>query len=179
MTAALCPVGFFCLDVNTVVTMGLICLAVFYFIYTPPSPRPSPKPIDRESPLSPPERTMPIPQPPLPVRPETIAINTPTRGERSQYQQIGVLIEENNTGNKKILPLYGQQTYRGSNNWRYYTDTDGFQSVKLPVLHKNKNCQEEYGCDEIYDGDNIRILAYENPYKASLYPLDSPRYLPV
>ena len=54
----------------------------------------------------------------------------------------------------------------------------GFQSVKLPVLNKNKNCLEEYGCDEIYEGDAINIMAYENSYVASLYKLDSPRYLP-
>jgi hypothetical protein len=136
------------------------------------------------------ERLMPMPMPveqsifppgeqrtfPMPTR---VPINTPTRGENTGYQQVGILIEDDSSdGTKKILPLYGEQTYRGSNNWRYYTSTDGFQSVKLPVLHKNKNCQEEYGCDEIYDGTSIRVMAYEKPYTASLYKLDGPRYLP-
>ena len=108
-----------------------------------------------------------------------LPINIPTRGENTGYQQVGILVEENATdAGKKILPLYGEQTFRGSNNWRYYTGTDGFQSVKLPVIHKKKNCQDEMGCDEIYEGDNINILAYEKPYKASLYKIDKPRYIP-
>jgi hypothetical protein len=111
--------------------------------------------------------------------PPGLPINIPTRGENTGYQQVGILIEENAPdAGKKILPLYGEQTFRGSNNWRYYTGTDGFQSVKLPVIHKKKNCQDEFGCEEIYEGDNINIPAYEKPYKASLYKIDKPRYIP-
>lgn len=106
-------------------------------------------------------------------------INIKTRGPSSGYQQVGVLIEEGiDSSNKKILPLYGEQTYSGSNQWKYYTNTDGFQAVKLPVSNKNKNCQDTYGCDEIYDGDLVNIDPYNNQYRASIYKLDSPKYIP-
>ena len=172
----ICPPGVFCIDTNTILIIGLF---LCYFFYTNkqglvilPTPHvPSLKLADQriKEPLIPPEQSY-IPN----------TINVPTRGETPGFQQVGVLIQQGTSDkDKKILPLYGEPTYRGSNKWRYYTGTDGFQSVKLPVLNKNKNCLEEYGCDEIYEGDPINIMAYENSYVASLYKLDKPRYLPT
>src|SRR5210317_1679642 len=46
-------------------------------------------------------------------------INIPTRGAPPEYQQVGILTDENNPEN--IKPLYGRQTYRGSNQWNYFT----------------------------------------------------------
>ena len=60
-------------------------------------------------------------------------VNVPTRGYPTGYQQVGVLIEENSNGENKLLPLFGEQTYPGSRQWRYYTSSDGYQSVKLPI----------------------------------------------
>lgn len=80
--------------------------------------------------------------------------------------------------NKKILPLYGEETYRGSNQWRYYTSTDGYHSLKLPVYYRNRSCQDEYGCGEIYDGDMVRVEGYNSPFKASIYKLGIARYIP-
>jgi hypothetical protein len=127
------------------------------------------------NPLYPPERSF-----PYRLNRGGVPINIPTRGYSSGYQQVGVLIEEHAAGtdNKRILPLYGEQTYSGSNQWKYYTGTDGFQSVKLPVIHNNRNCQDENGCNEIYDNNQVNILAYNTPYKASIYKLDAPRYIP-
>jgi hypothetical protein len=80
--------------------------------------------------------------------------------------------------NKKILPLYGEETYRGSNQWRYYTTSDNLNSVKLAVLNRNKNCQDEYGCNEIYDGDEVSVVGYNSKFRVSLYKMEGPRYLP-
>ncbi len=80
--------------------------------------------------------------------------------------------------NKKILPLYGEETYRGSNQWRYYTTSDNLNSVKLAVLNRNKNCQDEYGCNEIYDGDEVSVVGYNSRFRVSLYKMEGPRYLP-
>ena len=186
-----CPTGFFCLDIKTLVPVVLV---VVVFIYYQPAPvkrvsRESRPRRERESrdtrldriftdriynPLLPPERTDPGNIPPR------VPINVPTRGYSTGYQQVGILMEENAPdGTKKILPLYGEQTYRGSNTWKYYTSTDGFHTVKLPIIHKKKNCLDDYGCEEIYDGNSIHILAYEKPYTASLYKIDGPTYLPT
>lgn len=108
-----------------------------------------------------------------------VPVNVPTRGYPTGYQQVGVLIEENSNGENKLLPLFGEQTYPGSRQWRYYTSSDGYQSVKLPILHKNRNCQDSNGCDEIYEGQNVTVTGYgSKSFKANIYKLDAPRYIP-
>ena len=52
-------------------------------------------------------------------------INVPTRGEPPSYQQVGILTDTDNPEN--IKPLYGRQTYRGSNQWNYFTSLDSLE----------------------------------------------------
>ena len=126
------------------------------------------------NPLIPPQRSY-----PYRINRVGVPVNVPTRGYPTGYQQVGVLIEQGASGEKKMLPLFGQQTWPGSRQWQYYTSSDGFQSVKLPVQNKNRNCQERHGCDEIYDGYNVSVAGYDNKqFKATMYKLDSPRYIP-
>ena len=106
-----------------------------------------------------------------------IPINVPSRGESGNYQQVGVLINKNSAENK-VLPLYGKQTYPGSRNWLYYTSSDGYQSVKLPVANRNKDCTDDQGCHEITNGDHIEVPAYDQSFKANIYKFDKPRYIP-
>ena len=79
---------------------------------------------------------------------------------------------------KKILPLFGKPTYPGSRQWLYYTGTDSYASVKLPVINENRSCQDDHGCKEIYDGSSVEISGYGGSFKANIYNLDKPRYLP-
>ena len=106
-----------------------------------------------------------------------IPINVPSRGESGSYQQVGVLVNKN-SAESKILPLYGKQTYPGSRNWLYYTSSDQYQSVKLPVSNRNQDCTDDTGCHEITNGDNVEIPAYEQSFKANIYKFDKPRYIP-
>ena len=48
-----------------------------------------------------------------------LPINIRTRGEPSEYQNIGTLT--NVSESNDVKPLYGRRTYRGSNEWNYYT----------------------------------------------------------
>lgn len=107
-----------------------------------------------------------------------IPINIKTRGEPTGYQQVGVLVDSSGGDAGKLLPLYGQETYAGSKQWNYYTSSDGFQAVKLGVVQNNKNCQEHYGCKEIYDGDSISVNGYNKSFQANIYKLQVPRYIP-
>ena len=126
------------------------------------------------NPLIPPERSY-----PYRINRVGVPINVPTRGYPTGYQQVGILKQQTTSGESKLLPLYGEQTYPGSRQWRYYTSSDGFQSVKLPVIHKNKNCQDTYGCDEIYEGEQVSVTGYDaTTFSATIYKLDAPRYLP-
>ena len=134
------------------------------------------KDYEREvNPLLPPERS-----PPNGLNKVGIPINIPSRGYSSDYQRVGALIGNGNDKNKQILPLFGMQTYPGSRQWQYYTTTDTYNSVKLEVFNKGKNCQNDYGCCEIYDGDNVTINGYDGNFKANLYNYDKPmpRYIP-
>lgn len=125
------------------------------------------------NPLMPPERSY-----PFRVSRLGVPINIPTRGQSTGYQQVGVLIENTNFDNKKMLPLFGEQTYPGSRQWKYYTSSDGYQSVKLPVFNKNRNCQDRFGCDEIWDGNIVSVKGYNSEFKATIYKQDAPIYLP-
>jgi hypothetical protein len=133
-------------------------------------------------PLEAPERTTPLFFKRIDINKQTnlgIPINVSTRGAAVHYQQVGVLIQNGVSGdNKKILPLYGKPTYSGSQNWNYYTSTDGYHSMKVAVTNNNKSCTQEYGCSEIYDGDLINIEGYDSQFKASIYELDKPKYIP-
>ena len=70
---------------------------------------------------------------------------------------------------QKILPLYGEQTYPGSRQWKYYTGSDGYHSIKLPITNGNKHCQDSYGCDEIYDGNVVKVKGHDSGFKANIY----------
>lgn len=104
-----------------------------------------------------------------------IPINISTRGESETYRQIGVL---NNGDNSKILSLFGKATWRGSSKFLYYTQTDRFVSVNLPVYKNNKNCSHEYGCDELFDQDIVTVPQLNEEFVVTIYPINSPTYIP-
>jgi hypothetical protein len=116
-----------------------------------------------------------------------IPINVETRESGGDYQQVGILSKntitdgEGTPGNNTdtvVLPLYGKPTYRGSNKWLYYTETDKLHPVKIPVTYKNKDCTDDQGCEEIYDGDSVVIPSYNGDFKVKIYKLNKPRYIP-
>jgi hypothetical protein len=116
-----------------------------------------------------------------------ISINEETRESGGDYQQLGILSKnainngEGTPGNNTdsvVLPLYGKPTYRGSNKWLYYTETDKLHPVKIPVTYKNKDCTDDQGCDEIYDGDDVVIPSYNGDFKVKIYKMNKPRYIP-
>lgn len=104
-----------------------------------------------------------------------VPINIQTRGPSEEYRQLGVL---SNNDNSNILPLYGRRLYHGASNWNYYTQTDRFVSVNLPVFSAKKDCSAEYGCNELTDGDEVTVPQYSETFKVTLYHLDGPRYIP-
>lgn len=103
-------------------------------------------------------------------------INVPTRGEPPSYQQVGILTDTDNPEN--IKPLYGRQTYRGSNQWNYFTSLDSHLATKIPIEIDNNDCTSERGCKEIYKNDTLNIGSTDNEYKANIYQTHAPRYIP-
>ena len=121
------------------------------------------------------------------VREEGVPINIPTRGYTGGVMQIGALYKQDTSDDTMkigqnnepvILPLFGMPTYNGSSKWMYYTATDKFNQIKIPITNKNRVCNSEYGCDELYDGDIITIPAYNGEFKVNKYEYDKPRYIP-
>ena len=109
-------------------------------------------------------------EPPLKAMP----INVPTRGE-THYIQMGIL---SNTDNDKILPLYGKQTYQRSQMWNYYTTTDTYNLIKIPLNHEGKDCMKEQGCRELNNGDTIFISEYGETFTIKIYETKEYRYIP-
>ena len=118
--------------------------------------------------------------PPLRSTPNTttiglLPINVETRGPTPDMQQVGIL---RNSTNDRVLALYGRPTYRGSSKWLYYTATDKFHSIKLPVVKNKRDCTSEFGCNELYEDDEVTVKGYDGTFKTTLYQLDAPRYIP-
>lgn len=104
-----------------------------------------------------------------------VPINIPTRGHTQSYQQVGAI----NCGDQ-VLPLYGRPRWPGASRWNYYTSTDGYHSIKLPIKSKSRDCQDDNGCEELYDGESIQVPLYQGKdFKVSIYNLDKPRYIPL
>jgi len=116
-----------------------------------------------------------------------VPINVPTRGYGGGFQQIGIIYKKgvtdptsspgNNT-DSNILPLFGRPTHTNSNKWHYYTASDKFHSVKIPIKHSGRDCNDEHGCTELYDEDSVSIPPYNGDFEVKIYGYDSPRYLP-
>ena len=107
-----------------------------------------------------------------PVR--QMPINIRTRGYPTEYQQMGILTNRNNL--KDIKPLYGRQTYQGSNQWNYYTSTDSDLALKIPITIKGRKCTDEHGCQELYEKDHVEVNG--NKYDIEKYSNDEFRYIP-
>lgn len=101
-------------------------------------------------------------------------------GQQTTYEStISQVLPTNSTSTRtQILPLYGRPTYPASNKWNFYTSTDGYHLLRIPVFYKNKNCTGEYGCDELYDGDFVRVEEYGKTYRVRLYETEQLRYIP-
>jgi hypothetical protein len=98
----------------------------------------------------------------------------PTRGAPESYQQMGIV--ESSDG--KLLPLYGRRTDPRSDRFNYYTRTDTYNPVAVPITYKNRDCQDNLGCDEVFNGDTVRFAPKGVTGTVTLYGFDGPRYSP-
>ena len=98
----------------------------------------------------------------------------PTRGAPESYQQMGVI-----TGaDGKVLPLYGRRVAPRSDYFNYYTRTDTYNPVALPITFQRRDCQDNVGCQELMTGSEVRLNPTGEAAKVMLYGFDGPRYTP-
>ena len=116
----------------------------------------------------------------------------PLRGVHTGFQQIGVLVltnqefekpdvsqpeqseektrQMNNMPEPVLLPLYGRKLDSNNQRWEYYCGSDKYNSMRLPVYYGNRDCQNDSGCNEIYDGDHVTVPDYtQKSFRARIY----------
>lgn len=117
----------------------------------------------------------------VPVRRGMVPINVSTNpgAVDTNYRQMGILTPlQNNSKKDKILPLMGRPLLVNRNKWQYYTMSDQNNSVKLPIIHKGRSCTNEYGCDQLYNGDRVYVEGYNQAFKITIYENDVIKYIP-
>ena len=111
----------------------------------------------------------------MPVDPRGgLPVNIRTQGLPEAYQQMGVL----KSSEGKLLPLYGRRVASRSDRFNYYTRTDTYNPIQLPINYKKKDCQDPVGCQELFDGDTVTMSPTGETATATLYRFDGPLYVP-
>ena len=98
----------------------------------------------------------------------------PTRGLPEAYQSMGVVT----TSSGELLPLYGRRLASRSDRFNYYTRTDTNNPIPLPIRHKKRDCQDDIGCEELFDGDSIEIAPTKQHGNVTIYRFNGPTYIP-
>jgi hypothetical protein len=105
-------------------------------------------------------------------------INVPTQGVDETYRQVGILTPVNGKSGTTILPLMGRPLITNRDKWQYYCINDKERGIKLPVSHNGRSCTNEYGCDNLYNGDTVFIEGYNDTFKVTVYDNAPMRYIP-
>ena len=102
-----------------------------------------------------------------------IPVGIPTRGLPEAFQTMGVVkLPDGN-----VLPLYGRRTATSTDYFNYYTRTDTFNPVQLPLTVGNRDCMDTTGCKELMDGDKVSTINGQNG-SVTLYKYNGPTYIP-
>jgi hypothetical protein len=114
----------------------------------------------------------------LDVRGPVVPINVSTQGTaNAEYRQVGILTRI--SGPETILPLMGRPLFRNRDKWQFYTISEKSNFIKLPVSVKGRSCTNEYGCDNVYNGDTVYVEGYNDAFKVTAYENSVLQYLPV
>ncbi len=97
-----------------------------------------------------------------------------TRGLPESYQTLGLLKYPGG----ELKPLYGRRTAGSNDRWNYYTRTDTYNPVPVPLKQGRRDCLDDVGCNEVFDGDKLKSLNGEE-VGVTLYKLNGPTYIPA
>jgi hypothetical protein len=105
--------------------------------------------------------------------PGAVPINVSTRGLPQSFQQMGIIKSDG-----QLLPLYGRQTAYRSDRYNYYTRTDTYNPVQLPIRFEKRDCMDSIGCNELFGGENVKIAGLGKEGHVEVYKFDGPSYIP-
>jgi len=103
--------------------------------------------------------------PPDLSRVPTGGFNIPTQGIPEEYQSMGIV----KTSDGKLLPLYGRRSISSRDRYNYYTRTDTYNPIPVPVEVKGRDCQDQVGCAELYNGDKVNLSATDQSGEVTIY----------
>jgi len=95
----------------------------------------------------------------------TNGFNIPTQGIPESYQSMGIV----KTDDGKLLPLYGRRSISSRDRYNYYTRTDSYNPIPIPVEMKGRDCQDQVGCPELYNGDKVKLSATNEIGEVTIY----------
>jgi len=193
-----CPPGVICIENMTIIFLiAIIGSVVLYYLYLQSISKnnvrnyiPPPVVIEQETIRRPTQFTPPLNVLTNPFTPPLrdggwfpprntfsygVPINMRTRGYDEHYRQVGILTRNNSS--EMILPLMGRPLHFNQNKWQFYTMSEN--NVKLPVSRNGRSCTNEYGCDDLFNGDTVYIEGYNDSFKVTIYDNYQPRYIPV
>ena len=168
--ARYCPPGVFCVSDGILLVLGvglLFLLILVYLMKMNPSPTiilPSAKSPsvhvqgDSRYERAPQPLQSAWSQPEFPPRGglTSLPINIPTQGLPDTFQSVGFIQADN-----QVLPLYGRRTAGSRDRWNYYTRTDTYNPVPVPVQFGKRDCMSDVGCQEVMSGESVHILGKE------------------
>jgi hypothetical protein len=93
------------------------------------------------------------------------AFNIPTQGIPEQYQSMGIV----KTSDGKLLPLFGRRSISARERYNYYTRTDSYNPLPIPIEMQGRDCQDQVGCPELYNGDKIKMSATNEIGEVTIY----------
>lgn len=102
-----------------------------------------------------------------------LPFNQPTQGLPESFQSVGLIRVED-----KMLPLYGRRTAGSNDRWNYYTRTDTYNPIPLPIQVQKRDCMDDVGCPEVSSGDSVHVRGLQKEGKTEIYRFDGPKYLP-
>ena len=97
-------------------------------------------------------------------RPDT-PFNIPTQGVAEEYQSMGIV----KTPEGKLLPLFGRRCISARERYNYYTRTDSYNPIPLPIEMQGRDCQDQVGCPELFNGDRVKITTLNEHGEVTIY----------
>ena len=95
----------------------------------------------------------------------TTPFNIPTQGVAEEYQSMGVV----KTQEGKLLPLFGRRCISSKQRYNYYTRTDSYNPLPLPIEMQGRDCQDQVGCPELFNGDRVKISTINEDGHVTIY----------